>query len=88
LKSRFGKILRIHPKQQGTRAHTIPSDNPFVNTAVRKEIYAYGPRNPWRFSFDGIRIAIGDVGESRVEELNFLTVGTSKGVNLGMAVTC
>jgi glucose/arabinose dehydrogenase len=83
LKSLLGKILRINPKQQGTRAYTIPSDNPFVNTTNRKEIYAYGLRNPWRFSFDGFRIAIGDVGENRFEELNFLTVGTIKGANLG-----
>jgi glucose/arabinose dehydrogenase len=83
LKSLLGKILRINPKQQGTRAYTIPSDNPFVNTANRKEIYAYGLRNPWRFSFDGIRIAIADVGQGQFEEVNFLTAATIKGANFG-----
>jgi glucose/arabinose dehydrogenase len=83
LKSLLGKILRINPKLQGTQAYTIPADNPFVGTANRGEIYSYGLRNPWRFSFDGVRIAIADVGQSRQEEINFLTVPGAKGVNFG-----
>jgi len=83
LKSLLGKILRINPRQQGVKPYTIPSDNPFVGTANRGEIFSYGLRNPWRFSFDGNRIAIGDVGQGRREELNFLMLGAAKHANFG-----
>ena len=53
LSSLLGKILRIDPRQSGGKAYTIPSSNPFVGRAgARGEIYSYGLRNPWRFSFD------------------------------------
>ena len=83
LKSLLGKILRVNPRQQGVKPYTIPSDNPFVGTANRGEIFSYGLRNPWRFSFDGNRIAIGDVGQGRREELNFLMLGAAKHANFG-----
>jgi len=84
LTSLLGKILRIDPKPQSSRPYTIPSDNPYVGMANRrKEIYAYGLRNPWRFAFDGSRIAIADVGQSQQEEINFLTLAGAKGVNFG-----
>lgn len=79
----LGKILRINPLPSGGKPYGIPADNPYVGTANRNEIYAYGFRNPWRFSFDGRRIAIGDVGQSSREEVNFLTVQDAKGVNFG-----
>jgi glucose/arabinose dehydrogenase len=70
--------------QQGASPYTVPPDNPYVGIANRrKEIYAYGLRNPWRFSFDAARIAIADVGQTQREELNFLTVPGAKGVNFG-----
>src|SRR5215468_3214190 len=48
-----GKILRIDPRQNGAQPYTVPSNNPFVDQAPWKpEIWAYGVRNPWRFSFD------------------------------------
>ena len=49
----LGKILRIDPRASGARAYTVPSANPFVDrSGARGEIYSYGLRNPWRFSFD------------------------------------
>ncbi|HVV60277.1 MAG TPA: PQQ-dependent sugar dehydrogenase [Pseudolabrys sp.] len=79
-----GKILRINPLPKGRLHYTLPSDNPFVGMAGRRpEIYAYGFRNPWRFSFDGHNIAIGDVGQSQEEEIDLLNVATAKGVNFG-----
>jgi glucose/arabinose dehydrogenase len=79
----LGKILRIRPLPAGTRPYSIPASNPFVNRPGRDEIFAYGLRNPWRFAFDGYRLAIGDVGESRREEINFLWLGQALGANFG-----
>jgi glucose/arabinose dehydrogenase len=89
LGSPLGKILRIDPKQSGSKAYTVPADNPFVNRAsARPEIYSYGLRNPFRFSFDTVtakqpRIAIGDVGQNRFEELDYTTVAAAEGANFG-----
>jgi glucose/arabinose dehydrogenase len=83
LKLLLGKILRINPRKQGAKAYTIPNDNPFLGTGNRREIFSYGLRNPWRFSFDDNRIAIADVGQNRQEELNFLTLNHAKGTNFG-----
>jgi glucose/arabinose dehydrogenase len=69
----LGKILRIDPRAGGGRPYRIPRDNPFVGRAgARPEIWAYGLRNPWRFSFDpatGDRW-IGDVGQGTWEEVD------------------
>ena len=67
----LGKILRIRPLQSGTRSFTVPSTNPFVGRAGHDAVYAYGLRNPWRFSFDGFVIIVADVGQQRREEVNF-----------------
>jgi glucose/arabinose dehydrogenase len=83
LGSLLGKILRISPLPAGARPYGIPASNPFVGRPGRDEIFAYGLRNPWRFSFDGHRLAIGDVGQSRREEINFLWLGDARGVNFG-----
>ncbi|MBV9256076.1 MAG: PQQ-dependent sugar dehydrogenase [Actinobacteria bacterium] len=49
----LGKILRIDPTPSASKPYTVPADNPFVATAgALPEIWAYGLRNPWRFSFD------------------------------------
>lgn len=66
----LGKILRLDVSQD---PYAIPSLNPFRNTpGARAEIWAYGLRNPWRFSFDraGDMLYIGDVGQNRREEIN------------------
>jgi glucose/arabinose dehydrogenase len=89
LGSPLGKILRIDPKQSGGKAYTVPSDNPFVNrSGARPEIYAYGLRNPWRYSFDRKTgdIVIGDVGQDSVEEIDFMRRGKAKGANFGWRV--
>jgi glucose/arabinose dehydrogenase len=83
LSSLLGKILRINPLPDGAQPYGIPDSNPFVGKAGRDEIFAYGLRNPWRFSFDGTRIAIADVGQSSREEVNFLSVTDARGVNFG-----
>ncbi len=79
----LGKILRINPKAGPARPYTIPAGNPYVKTHNRHEIYAYGFRNPWRFSFEGNNIVIADVGQSAEEEINYLNYRSAKGANFG-----
>jgi glucose/arabinose dehydrogenase len=84
----LGKLLRIDPRARGGHAYTIPADNPFVGKPGRDEIYSYGLRNPFRFSFDTTtadrpRIAIADVGQNRFEELDYTTVAAARGANFG-----
>ena len=86
LGSLVGKMLRIDPRQSGTAAYTVPADNPFVGVAgARLEIWAYGLRNPFRFSFDRVTgdLAIGDVGQSTREEVDYAPAGTGAGANYG-----
>jgi glucose/arabinose dehydrogenase len=89
LGSLLGKILRIDPRASGGRPYRIPSSNPFVGRAgARGEIYAYGLRNPWRFSFDRRTgdLSIGDVGQDQVEEVDFVRRGRARGANFGWRV--
>jgi len=82
----LGKILRIDPRPSGGHAYTVPADNPFAGRrGAKPAIYAYGLRNPWRFSFDRTTgdMVIGDVGQDHVEEVDFRTRGTARGVNFG-----
>jgi glucose/arabinose dehydrogenase len=81
----LGKLLRIDPRQHGRAGYAAPPGNPYVGGFGRDEIYAYGLRNPWRFSFDRETgdIAIGDVGQSAVEEVNYQTRLGAKGLNFG-----
>jgi glucose/arabinose dehydrogenase len=85
--SLLGKLLRIDPRPNGGQPYSVPADNPFVGRAGRDEIYSYGLRNPFRFSFDSSqgqpRIAIADVGQNRFEELDYATVGAALGANFG-----
>jgi glucose/arabinose dehydrogenase len=86
--SLLGKLLRIDPRPSGGRPYSVPGDNPFVGKPGRDEIYSYGLRNPFRFSFDTTsarqpRIAIGDVGQNRFEELDYTTVAAASGANFG-----
>jgi glucose/arabinose dehydrogenase len=86
LGSLLGKLLRIDPAADGGRPYTVPSDNPFVGRGgARGEIYSYGLRNPWRFSFDRRTgdLSIGDVGQNEVEEIDFVRRGTGRGANFG-----
>jgi len=83
----LGKLLRIDPRAGGGKPYSIPADNPFVGKAGRDEIYSYGLRNPFRYSFDTThgapRIAIGDVGQNQFEELDYTTVAAARGANFG-----
>jgi glucose/arabinose dehydrogenase len=80
----LGKILRIDPRRHGRRPYATPRDNPFASRRrARPEIYALGLRNPYRFSFDRDgSLLIGDVGQSRVEEIDVIAPGQA-GANLG-----
>jgi glucose/arabinose dehydrogenase len=86
LGSLLGKLLRIDPAQAGGKPYSVPSDNPFVGRGgARGEIYSYGLRNPWRYSFDRRTgdLAIGDVGQDKVEEIDFVRRGKGRGANFG-----
>jgi glucose/arabinose dehydrogenase len=81
-----GKLLRIDPRSSGGRPYTVPSSNPFVSrSGARPEIYSYGLRNPWRFSFDRSTgdLTIGDVGQNKIEEIDFARKGEARGANYG-----
>jgi glucose/arabinose dehydrogenase len=80
----LGKILRIDV--DGGDPYAVPADNPFVDEAsARPEIWSYGWRNPWRFSFDRQTgdLYIADVGQNQYEEVNFEPVGAPGGLNYG-----
>jgi glucose/arabinose dehydrogenase len=84
----LGKLLRIDPRPAAGRPYSVPASNPFVGRPGRDEIYSYGLRNPFRFSFDTVsakrpRIAIADVGQNRFEELDYTTVAAASGANFG-----
>ncbi len=83
----LGKILRVDPSPGG--GYTIPSTNPFVGQAGRRpEVWAFGLRNPWRFSFDRSTgdMIIGDVAQDLQEEIDYVPSGTGAGANYGWSV--
>ncbi len=82
----LGKLLRIDPRPAGGAPYGIPADNPFAGSAdARGETWAYGLRNPWRFSFDRATgdLWIGDVGQGSLEEVNRWPAGSPAGPNFG-----
>ncbi|MDP9452325.1 MAG: PQQ-dependent sugar dehydrogenase [Actinomycetota bacterium] len=81
----LGAVLRIDPRAQGEAPYAIPADNPFAGGGGRGEIYLYGVRNPWRFSFDRATgdLWLADVGQNAIEEVNRLTPEAAAGANLG-----
>ena len=81
-RSLFGKLLRIDPVAKHSR-YAVPDSNPYVGRRGRDEIFARGLRNPWRFSFDGRRVALADDGEERFEEVNLLPIRRLRGANFG-----
>jgi glucose/arabinose dehydrogenase len=85
----LGSILRLDV-QSGT-SYTVPPDNPFVDQATaRPEVWSYGLRNPWRFSFDRVTedLYIADVGQDHFEEIDVAptSAGRGKGVNYGWKI--
>ena len=86
-----GSMLRIdgNNPDEGLN-YGIPDDNPFVGTGYREEIYAYGLRNPWRFSFDPVTNIcwIADVGQDLYEEIDLIEVGGNYGWNIMEGAHC
>lgn len=86
LGGRLGKILRIDPRPPGGSPYSVPPGNPFVGVpGAAPEVYAYGFRNPWRFSFDRLTgdLAVADVGQDTSEEIDFLRHGGGAGRDFG-----
>ncbi len=89
-----GSILRIDPLDPAAMPgmsnpisangkYCVPADNPFVGVDGIDEIYAYGLRNPWRFSFDSERgLIVADVGQNKIEEIDIIQAGGNYGWNL------
>ena len=89
LEDLLGSMLRIDVSSGS--GYTVPGDNPFVGTAgARPEIWSYGLRNPWRFSFDRATgdLYIADVGETDWEEVDRARAadGAGRGVNYGWSI--
>ena len=82
----LGKMLRIDPRPSDGRGYRIPRENPFVGRdGTRAAIWAFGLRNPWRYSFDRESgdLWIADVGQSAREEIDVQPAGSSGGENYG-----
>jgi len=76
----LGGVLRIDPDEQtGDRGYGIPPDNPLVGESGRDEYYAWGLRNPYRISFDGDDLYVGDVGEHTRESVYLVGAGDNCG---------
>ena len=89
----LGSILRIDVSAlDDTGAYAIPADNPFVRAGdeAREEIWAYGLRNPWRFTFDRLTgdLWAGDVGQARYEEIDIVRPGLNYGWNVMEGLHC
>jgi glucose/arabinose dehydrogenase len=77
----LGKMLRVDVNGTDAKngAYGIPKNNPFVSGSGLPEIYAVGLRNPWRFSFDGSALLVGDVGQNKLELVHRVELGGNYG---------
>lgn len=85
----MGKVSRIDVNSGNP--YSIPPDNPFAGTTAKPEIYAFGFRNPYRFSFDmggSHQLVLGDAGQSLWEEINLVTKGGNYGWNVKEGSVC
>ena len=84
----LGALLRINVNNAKT--YSIPDDNPFITTDGRDEIFAYGLRNPWRWSFDKVTgdLWLADVGQNEREEINIIKRGGNYGWNIMEGKQC
>lgn len=86
LSSLLGKLLRIDPRPSGLLPYTVPAGNPFPGAGAPADtIWSYGLRNPFRFSFDRVSkaLVIGDVGQAKREEVDYVPFGLGAGINFG-----
>jgi len=85
----LGAMLRIDVNTADNVPYAIPKDNPFVNNPTFKpEIWAYGIRNPWRFSFANSILIMADVGQNKYEEVSIVGKGQNMGWNTMEATHC
>lgn len=88
----MGSILRINvDRGSAGKAYSIPNDNPFVGKPGLDEVYAYGFRNPYRFSFDmkgSRRLLVGDAGQKLWEEISVVEKGKNYGWNVKEGTAC
>lgn len=89
-KTLLGSMLRIDVRPDSDHAYSIPVDNPFLNQpGFQPETYAYGLRNPWRYSFDPDgRLVVADVGQDSFEEISIVRAGENYGWNIREAMHC
>ncbi len=84
-----GKLLRIDPRESGSQSYAVPASNPFADGPGGQvdEVWAYGLRNPYRFSFDSLTgdLTIGDVGQNSFEEMDYAprSLGGGRGADFG-----
>jgi glucose/arabinose dehydrogenase len=87
----LGSMLRIDVKPSGNLPYSIPNDNPYVEFPNwRKEIFAIGLRNPWKYSFDPItkKLIVADVGQDEYEEISVVEKGKNYGWRIKEGYQC
>lgn len=84
--TRLGSMLRLDPRPSADLPYTVPDDNPLQPEVGDPLVYAIGLRNPWRFTFDGGRLYIADVGQGRWEEVSVVLADPSFADNFGWPV--